>query len=95
MVTNFTRRLFSQSFLQIKGITHYPVLHREVTSLVDKYIANTQEDKDYYQMADCTFGGGNHSVPLLNKYANLRVLGVDLDEQVLEACQDNYKDLIK
>lgn len=35
-------------------------------------------------MLDGTFGGGNHSVPLLDKYHNLRVLGTDLDSKTLD-----------
>ena len=46
-------------------------------------------------MADCTFGGGNHSVPLLRKHKDLRVLGLDLDQKVLSECKKQYQDLIK
>ena len=46
-------------------------------------------------MADCTFGGGNHSVPLLEKHSDLRVLGIDLDQKVLSECKTQYLDLIK
>jgi len=46
-------------------------------------------------MLDCTFGGGNHSVGLLKKYKNLRILGVDMDSKVLNLCKEKYADLIK
>jgi len=35
-------------------------------------------------MVDGTFGGGNHSIPLLLEHRNLKVLGCDLDYKVLE-----------
>jgi 16S rRNA C1402 N4-methylase RsmH len=46
-------------------------------------------------MADCTFGGGNHSIPLIKKYENLRILGMDLDSKVLNKCKEEYTDHIK
>ena len=46
-------------------------------------------------MLDCTFGGGNHSVGLLKRHKNLRVLGVDMDSKVLGQCRESYSDLIK
>lgn len=53
------------------------------------------DKKKQFQMVDCTFGGGNHSVPLLLEYPNLRVLGVDMDYKVLKECEDAYNDLIE
>ncbi len=46
-------------------------------------------------MVDGTFGGGNHSVPLLTQHQNLRVLGTDLDSKVLDCCRQEYSALIK
>ena len=46
-------------------------------------------------MFDGTFGGGGHSIPLLNAHSNLKILGTDLDEKLLEQCQLEYADLIK
>jgi 16S rRNA C1402 N4-methylase RsmH len=35
-------------------------------------------------MVDCTFGGGGHSIKLLNKHPlNLRILGIDIDQNVI------------
>jgi len=45
-------------------------------------------------MADCTFGGGNHSVPLLLKHNRLKVLGIDLDSKTLDLCREEYATLI-
>lgn len=41
-------------------------------------------------MADCTFGGGNHSIPLLDIHDNLRVVGVDLDPKAVENTTEKY-----
>jgi 16S rRNA (cytosine1402-N4)-methyltransferase len=46
-------------------------------------------------MVDCTFGGGNHSVPLLQKHPSLKILGVDLDQKTIDACKDKYASLLK
>jgi 16S rRNA (cytosine1402-N4)-methyltransferase len=45
-------------------------------------------------MLDCTFGGGNHSIKLLNEHKNLKILGTDLDFDVMEQCKLEYSDLI-
>jgi hypothetical protein len=34
-------------------------------------------------------------VPLLKQNPNLKVLGVDLDNKVLDKCREQYSDLIK
>ena len=46
-------------------------------------------------MADCTFGGGGHSIQLLNDQPKLKILGCDLDPNMIEHCSLEYKDLIK
>ena len=46
-------------------------------------------------MADCTFGGGGHSVQLLEAHNNLRVLGCDLDNDMVEQCHENHYPLVK
>ena len=60
------RRQFS-SWLKVDNTQHYPVMYREVQSFVSDYLQHraTKDDHHTYQMVDCTFGGGNHSVPLL------------------------------
>lgn len=73
-------------------------MYREVTAFVDDYLvhrdSNSETSKHTYQMLDCTFGGGNHSVPLLKKHTSLRVLGVDLDTKVMNACREQYSEMI-
>lgn len=70
--------------LRFRGTSHYPVLHREVSTLVDQFFTRTEDTKPQLQMFDGTFGGGGHSVPLLETHSNLKVLGTDLDENLLE-----------
>lgn len=58
------RRRFSTSgFFKVNGTEHYPVMYREIQSFVADYM--THKDKSSYQLLDCTFGGGNHSIGLL------------------------------
>jgi 16S rRNA C1402 N4-methylase RsmH len=45
-------------------------------------------------MFDGTFGGGNHSVPLLETHRNLKIMGTDLDLEVLTQCREEYAKLI-
>ena len=45
-------------------------------------------------MFDGTFGGGGHSVSLLKSHSNLKILGTDLDESLLESCKREYADLV-
>ena len=70
-------------------------MHREVTELVDDYIDHFNTRKPLVQMADLTFGGGNHSIPLLLRHPNLRILGLDLDTKLLEHCALEYHQLLE
>lgn len=73
-------------------------MYREIESFVSDFISfrtSTSDSSPNFQMLDCTFGGGNHSSRLLTQHpSSLRVLGLDLDERVLSACRDRYKELI-
>ena len=46
-------------------------------------------------MFDGTFGGGNHTIPLLEEHKSLKALGTDLDINVLDQCRLEYAKLIK
>ena len=70
--------------LRFKGIKHYPVLHREIGQLVAEFASRMEDKKPSLQMFDGTFGGGGHSIPLLESHSNLKVLGTDLDEMLIE-----------
>ena len=74
-----------QKFLKIGKTTHYPVLHREINDLVSEYILTVEDFKGPSVMLfDGTFGGGNHSIPLLEAHKGLKILGTDLDKETLD-----------
>lgn len=74
-------------------------MHNEVSEMVEQYIEHYKEEKKNFQMLDCTFGGGGHSIKLLqeakDRRDNLKILGCDLDEEVLEQCKLEYQPLLK
>ena len=72
------------AFLKIKNISHYPVMYREVQQLVREFVLEVEDAKSSLQMFDGTFGGGNHTVPLLEEHKSLKALGTDLDVQILD-----------
>jgi 16S rRNA (cytosine1402-N4)-methyltransferase len=84
----------THQFLRIGKTMHYPVMHREVSQLVSEYAHLVEDTKPQLQMFDGTFGGGGHSVTLLDSHKNLKILGTDLDYGVLEQCRHEYADLI-
>lgn len=45
-------------------------------------------------MFDGTFGGGGHSVPILEAHGNIKIFGTDLDENLLDQCKSEYSHLI-
>jgi 16S rRNA C1402 N4-methylase RsmH len=71
------------SFLKLKSTTHYPVLHKEISLLAAEYLKIVEDTKPSPQMFDGTFGGGGHSIKLLNEHKNLKILGTDMDLHVL------------
>ena len=71
-------------------------MHNEVSLMVTEFISHYQNEKPQFQMADCTFGGGGHSVNLLRQHpSNLKILGCDVDYDIIEHCSYEYSDLIK
>lgn len=62
---------------------HLPVMVNEV----DQYLIT--KDSGYY--VDCTFGGGGHSLFLLNKYKNIKIIAFDQDTDSLKRFKENPK----
>jgi 16S rRNA C1402 N4-methylase RsmH len=84
------------NFLKIGKTVHYPVLHREVSSMVNEFISSVEDSKgQHLLMFDGTFGGGNHSVQLLEEHRPLKVLGTDLDKTVVDQCKLEYEKYVK
>ena len=52
---------------------------------IDQYLIT--KDTGYY--ADCTFGGGGHSLYLLNKYKNINIIAFDQDNDSLTRFNEN------
>jgi len=62
------------------GFTHIPVLLEEVTS-------NLVSEKTEI-FVDATVGGAGHSSFILERYGNLRLIGLDADEKALEIARE-------
>lgn len=62
------------------GFTHIPVLLEEVTS-------NLVSEKTEI-FVDATVGGAGHSSFILERYGNLRLIGLDADEKALEIANE-------
>jgi len=62
---------------------HIPVLLEEVLSLLD-----TQRQGIYL---DCTIGLGGHSIEILRRNKDARVIGFDIDEKALMKAKENLK----
>ncbi len=60
---------------------HLPVMLNEI----DRYLVT--KDDGYY--VDCTFGGGGHSVFLLSKYKNIKIIAFDRDGSSLQRFNEN------
>lgn len=60
---------------------HLPVMASEV----DRYLIT--KDTGYY--VDCTFGGGGHSLFLLKRYKNIKIIAFDQDTDSLKKFNEN------
>ena len=60
---------------------HLPVMLNEI----DQYLMT--KDTGYY--FDCTFGGGGHSLYLLNKYNGIKIIAFDQDTDSLKRFNEN------
>ena len=60
---------------------HLPVMLNEI----DQYLMT--KDTGYY--VDCTFGGGGHSLYLLNKYNGIKIIAFDQDTDSLKRFNEN------
>ncbi len=67
--------------MNTENFYHLPVMVNEV----EQYLIT--KDTGYY--VDCTFGGGGHSLFLLNKYKNIKIIAFDQDETSLKRFETN------
>ena len=72
-------------------IVHRPVLKNEVL----EYLVPVKDDALFI---DCTLGEGGHSESFLNRYPELKVVGLDADEKIMEVAKNRlavYGDRIR
>lgn len=65
---------------------HYPVMHQEVLDNL-----TIPQDRDAV-MIDCTTGEGGHTKFFLDKYPNLKVIGIDRDKEIQKKAIERFKD---
>lgn len=65
--------------MSVKTFEHIPVLYREVLEVLDF------SPESHLRLIDGTVGGGGHSAELLAKYPEMELLGIDRDQNALEA----------
>ena len=49
-------------------------------------------NKNELFVIDGTFGGGGHSLEILKKYPNVKIIAIDQDKSVFEKAKDKFKD---
>lgn len=65
-------------------IIHVPVMKKEVLSLlIEKNISGT--------VIDATVGAGGHSKALLEKYPDIKIIGIDADKKMLDRAANNLE----
>jgi len=70
---------------------HEPVLLEETLKAVSEHFALDE----VFCGIDGTFGRGGHSKALLDKFSNLRIIGLDQDQAAIDYANDQYSELIK
>lgn len=63
---------------------HIPIMLKEVTSGL-----NIRPDGIYL---DCTIGGGGHSEEILKHLTTGKLIGIDKDQDAIDACKQRFKD---
>lgn len=74
------------------NIEHKPVLLNQFLFFFNEYY-NKLSNKNIF--IDFTFGFGGHSIPLLNLYPNLKIIGFELDTKTCDIIKEKYKNLIE
>lgn len=67
-------------------ILHYPVMYREV---LDNLVTTDEEGRI---LIDCTTGEGGHTALFLQKYQNLKVIGLDRDSTIQQKAIERFKE---
>ena len=64
-------------------------IHRTV--LLNETIENLNLSENAI-VIDGTFGGGGHSIEILKRYPNVKIIAIDQDKNVFEKAKDKFKD---
>jgi len=80
MMRLFRARLLNcLSCKSFSSTTHYPVLHRPLLNEMRSHFSHD----DALLMLDCTLGGGGHAEKILKEFPNARLVGIDIDSEML------------
>ena len=75
-----------EATIVLDRLNHYPVLLKEIISIISPQYGGT--------FIDCTFGQGGYSKEIL-KFSNTKVIGIDRDiksKKIADQISKNYKD---
>jgi len=72
-------------------ITHYPVLYKPFLKILETKFSS----KKPFLMLDCTLGGAGHSSKVLQKFPNSRIIGLDIDPEMLALSTEKLDKFIK
>ncbi|HAS80619.1 MAG: Ribosomal RNA small subunit methyltransferase H [Candidatus Nomurabacteria bacterium GW2011_GWE1_32_28] len=71
---------------------HKTVLLNET---IDGLNLSSLDKKDNVLILDATFGGGGHSIEILKRYPNVKIIALDQDKGAWEKAKDKFKGLEK
>lgn len=81
---------------KIKFNDHYPVMYREILDLLENSITQRNFSKDQsIAIADLTLGLGNHSKLILEKFPNAFIVGLDIDNKMIEKSTEKLNHYIE
>ncbi len=67
-------------------VSHYSVLKNEVLNFFEKIETNNK------YIVDATLGGGGHSKAILEKFPDIKIIGIDKDDFALNYAKERLKD---
>lgn len=74
---------------------HYPVMWRNILEILEENVFDDLTDTRFKLIGDLTVGAGNHTKVILDHFENSLVLGVDLDKDMINTCENKLKKYIE
>jgi 16S rRNA (cytosine1402-N4)-methyltransferase len=71
---------------------HYPVMWRKILGIIDDHVI--EKKKDIKIFCDLTLGCGNHTKLILDKYPNVYMAGVEIDNKLVDYTSHKLHDYI-